>query len=64
MCRQTGWPQGGPLSEPGTLVDLREDARHLQAHEDDMSNVGWEFQAKIYNLNKLYVVYVMWMMHF
>ena len=53
MCRQTGWPQGGPLSEPGTLVDLGEDVRHLQAHKDEMSNVGWKIPGKDLELRQV-----------
>ena len=53
MCRQTGWPQGGPLSEPGTLVDLGEDVWHLQTHKDEMSRVGWKVPGKDFELRQV-----------
>ena len=35
LYRLLGWPQGGPLSEPGTLVDLNEDI--LNIHNEKLS---------------------------
>lgn len=41
LYRIAGWPQGGSLSEPGTLVDLNEDIFELHAGQRSLSEVGW-----------------------
>ncbi len=54
LYRRCGWPQGGPLSEPGTLVDLNQDV--LELHENrnnEMIKVGWHVPGHSFNLSQL-----------
>ena len=46
LRRKRGWPMGGPLSEPGTLVDLSEDLRLLDADSERLRDLGWHFEGK------------------
>jgi hypothetical protein len=39
--RKTGWPMGGSLSEPGTLVDLTDCIRDLHCNVLKRENLGW-----------------------
>ena len=46
LMRKQGWPMGGPLSEPGTLVDLSENLRQLEADPEKLRELGWYFEGK------------------
>ena len=47
--RREGWPMGGSLSEPGTLVDLQHDILVASIDMHTRTRVGWQFRDFTFN---------------
>ena len=48
LMRKECWPMGGPLSEPGTLIDLSENLRLLDCNPQLLLELGWHFDGKCF----------------
>ena len=44
LRRREGWPMGGSLSEPGTLVDMSETVRLLNVQPEYAKSLGWSYK--------------------
>ena len=49
--RLQGWPMGGSMSEPGTLIDLSEDLLAAHVDTDRLKELGWYFPKSRLFLN-------------
>ena len=43
--RLSGWPMGGPFSEPGTLIDLQHDVFLASGSIDVRKRIGWHIEG-------------------
>ena len=46
LVRKREWPQGGPLSEPGTMVDLGHSVLEVNGSQHRLRNTGWNITVQ------------------